>query len=265
MTSLTASIAAAGPASTVYRTVLAGLPNRYRLVEGAAEVMLVSGTAPGGAEQAIGGGVRGVVVDQPGRLSLEELMALEAVAHQHDCLVVPAPRYSPRLAIAPDLFDGAGVDLMESTITSRDAPRSSLVEQLAMVRQMLAPVATLRVLQSSTSHYVVEASVSGRPRTQVVLNGFVSSNGVEEASLHAIGIDRHLAVRIDAAPLGRPADISLADVSGRRSPWPVHQHAHRITLQGLHRLLTTGEGRMTYSPEDLREDLSLADALGTEG
>jgi hypothetical protein len=247
----------------MYRTVLAGLPNRYRLVEGVAEVMLVSGTDPRGAERAIAGGVRTVVVDQPGRLSLEELMAVEALADQHDCLVVPAPRYSPRLAIAPDLFDGAEVDLLESTITSCDAPRSSLVEQLAIVRQMFAAVATLRVLQSSASHYAVEASVAGRPRTQVVLNGLVSSNGVEEASLHAIGVDRHLAVSIDAAPLGRPADISVADASGRRSPWPVHQHAHRITLQGLHRLLTTGEGRVTYSAEDLRQDLSLAEPLRT--
>ena len=99
------------------------------------------------------------------------------------------------------------------------------------------------------------------PRSHVVLNGLASANGVEEASLHAICADRRLAVRIDAGPFARPADIMLFDARGARSPWPLHQHAHRVTLARLHRLLTTGEGSVTYSLEDLRHDLRLADAL----
>jgi hypothetical protein len=262
VTTLAASIDASVSDSVLYRALFAGLPNRYRLVEGKADVVVASATDPAAAERAVADGVRAIVLDQPGRLSIDQLFALEAAADQHDCILVPALRYSPRLASGPDLLGGAEVDLLESSITSPDPSRSSLVEQLALVRQVLASVATLRVLHSSASHYVVEATVAGHLRSRVVLNGFRSTNGDEDVSLHAIGIDRHVVVRIDACPLARPADISVFDGDGRWSPWPVHQHAQRITLAGLHRLLTTGEGSITYTLEHLRGDLLLADALG---
>jgi hypothetical protein len=261
MTTLTASIDASGPGLVLYRTMLASLPNSYRLVEGRADVVLVSASDPATAKRAVAGGARAVVLDQPGRLSLEEVIALEAQADQHDCIVVPASRYSPRLAAAPDLLDGADVDLVESTITSCDAPRSSLVEQLALVRQVLASVATIRVLHSSVSHYVVEATIAAHPQSLVVLNGLASPNGLEEVSLRAIGVDRHLAVRIDAGPFARPADINLFNGAGRRSPWPLHQHSHRLTLALLHTLLTTGEGYVSYPVLHLRLDVALAAAL----
>jgi hypothetical protein len=198
------------------------------------------------------------VVDQPGLLALEGLAAIESVAERNDCIVVPAPRYGPRLA---GLLEEADVDLVESTIISSDSFRASLVEQLALLRQVLGSVASVRVLHSSMSHYAVEASMADHPRSHVVLNGSTSPHAVEDVSLHAIGADRHIAVRIDAGPFARPADIVVFDGRGGRSPWPLHQHAHRITLSRLHRLLTTGEGTLTYSLQDLRHDLQLADAL----
>jgi hypothetical protein len=261
VTTLTASIDVADPGSVLHRIVLASLPNSYRLVDGAAEVALVSATDPARADRAVSGRARAIVVDQPGWLSPAELDVLEDIAEQQGCTLVPAPRYAPRLTSAASLLDGADTDLVESTITSRQGFRSSLVEQLAMLRQVLGSVAAIRVLHSSASHYVVEATMIDHPSSHVVLNGVVSPTGTEEATLHTIGADRHLAVRIDAGPLARPAEISLYDGAGRQSPWPVHQHAHRITLALLHTLLTTGEGDVTYSVLDLRHDLRLAAAL----
>jgi transposase len=261
MTVCTISIDRAGPDSVLHRTVLASLPNSYELVDGAAEVVLVSASDAPATEQAVDGGARAVVLDRPGRLSVQQLAALEAVAEQHGCALVPAPTYGPRLAAAPDLLEGAKVDLVESTITSSDSLRSSLVEQLALLRQVLGTVASIRILHSSASTYTVEASMADHPRSQVLLNGLASTSGIEEASLHAIGRDRHLAVRIDAGPVARPADISLFDRGGRHSPWPVHQHAHRITLRLLHEMLIGGEGGISYSIKDLRHDVRLADAL----
>jgi D-xylose transport system ATP-binding protein len=95
----------------------------------------------------------------------------------------------------------------------------------------------------------------------VILNGFASPGDVEEVSLRAIGVDQHLSVRIDSGPVARPAEISVFDDRGGHSPWPLHQHGHRITLALLHRLLTTGEGYVTYPLEHLLEDAALADAL----
>jgi hypothetical protein len=261
VTTYTASIDTTGPDSILHRTVLAGLPNSYRLVGGAAEVVVVSGSEPARAERAAASGARAVVLDEPGQLTLEELVAVESVARQNDCIVVPAPRYGPRLAAASALLEGADVDLLESSITSRDSFRSSFVEQLAMLRQVLGSVASVRVLHSSMSHYSLEAAMVDHPQSHVVLNGLVSADGVEEASLHAIGADQRLVVRIDAGPFARPADIMVFDVHGAHSPWPLHQHAHRITLARLHRLLTTDEGSLTYSLQDLRHDLRLADAV----
>jgi hypothetical protein len=260
VTTCTASIDTTGPDSILHRTVLAGLPNRYRLVGGAAEVAVVSASDRARVERAAAG-ARAVVLDQPGRLTLEELIAVESVAQQNGCIVVPAPRYGPRLAAASAMLEGADVDLLESSITSRDSFRSSFVEQLAMLRQVLGSVASVRVLHSSMSHYSLEAVMVDHPQSHVVLNGLVSADGVEEASLHAIGTDRRLVVRIDAGPFARPADIMLFDVHGAHSPWPLHQHAHRITLARLHQLLTSDEGSLTYSLQDLRHDLRLADAV----
>lgn len=261
MTPLTASIEMAGPYSVLHCTVLSSLPNSYRLVEGPADVVLVSATEPAAAERAVGGGARAVFIDQPGRLSLPELVVLEDLADQSGCIVVPAPRYGPRLAVSPDLLDGTPIELVESTVTSRDSPRSSLVEQLALVRRVLGVAMSIRVLHSSGSHYVVEATMADHPDSHVLLNGVASPAGAEEATLQTVGVEQHLVVRIDAGPLARPPDISLFDGGGRQSPWPVHQHAHRITLGLLHTLLTAGEGSLTYSVADLRHDLRLAAVL----
>lgn len=261
MTTFTASIGTSGPDSILYRTVLAGLPNSYRLVGGAAEVVVVSSSDRARAERAAASGARAVILDQPGGLTFDELVAVASVAEQHDCIVVPAPRYGPRLTAASGLLAGADVDLLDSTIMSRDAFRSSLVEQLAIVRQALGPVTSLRVLHSSMSHYSLEAAMAEHPRSHVVLNGLASANGVEELCLHAVCPDRRLSVRIDAGPFARPADILLFDAHGTRSPWPLHQHAHRITLARLHQVLSTGEGSVTYPLDDLRHDLRLAEGL----
>ena len=188
-------------------------------------------------------------------------MVVGDLADQHDCIVVPAPRYAPRLTAAPDLVDAANIDLVESTIIAPQASRSELVEQLALVRQVLGSIATVRVLHASVSHYVAEATMVDHPRSHVILNGLASPDDVEEVSLRAIGVDQHLSVRIDAGPLARPAEISVFDDRGGHSPWPLHQHGHRITLALLHRLLTTGEGYVTYPLEHLLEDAALADAL----
>ena len=88
-----------------------------------------------------------------------------------------------------------------------------------------------------------------------------SADDVEEVTLRAIGVDQHLSVRTDAGPLARPAEVSVLDGRGGQSPWPLHQHGHRITLALLHRLLTTGEGHITYPLEHLLQDAALADAL----
>ena len=95
MTIITASIDASGPVSLLYRTLLASLPNSYRVVDRAADVALVAGTDLATVERAVTGGARAAVLDQPGGLSLEEVMVVGALADQHDCIVVPAPRYAP--------------------------------------------------------------------------------------------------------------------------------------------------------------------------
>ena len=103
--------------------------------------------------------------------------------------------------------------------------------------------------------------MADHPKSHVLLNGLSMPNAVDEARLQAIGPERHLEVRIDAGPLARPAEIHCYYKDGGNSPWPLHQHAHRLTLARLHRLLTTGEGDLSYSLNDLRHDLQLAAAL----
>jgi hypothetical protein len=261
MTACTISIDATGAAVALYRTVLASLPNSYRIVDADAEVVLVSATDPENIEQLCSGEARAVVVDRPGRLSSHQLAVIAAAADRHDCIVVPAVLYGPRADAAADLLDTADVDLLESTIISPDTLRSSLVEQLALLRIVLGSVTSIRILHASVSRYVLEATMADHPKSHVLLNGLSLPNAVDEVTVQAIGPERHLDIRIDAGPLARPAEIHCYHREGGSSPWPLHQHAHRVTLAQLHRLLTTGEGELSYSLNDLRHDLQLAAAL----
>lgn len=263
MTTLTISIEVADAADTRHRMVLASLPNSFRVVDRQAEVVLLSGMDPTRLKQACAEGARAVVIDRPGRLTSEDLRIIVDVADRQGCIVVPAPRYASRAATAGELVGQATVDLVESTIRSGDTLRSCLVEQLALMRALLGPVSAVEVLHGSVSHYVLRATMVRRPQTQVLLNGLASTNGAEEASAHAVGPDRRVTLRIDDGPLARPAELHCFDRDGAHSPWPLHQHAHRLTLAQLHRLLTTGNDGPSYSAAHLLEDVRLARALTT--
>ena len=141
---------------------------------------------------------------------------------------------------APDVLDTAQVDLLESAIISPETFRSSLVEQLAVLHAVLGSVASVRILHASASHYVVEATMADHPKSYVLLNGLSVPNAVDEVTLQAVGPERQLKIRIDAGPLARPAQVHCYHLDGGTSPWPLHQHAHRLTLARLHRLLTAG-------------------------
>ena len=261
MTVCTISIDVTDAAVTLYRTVLASLPNSYRIVDAGAEVALVSATDSARIRQLCAGEARAVVIDRPGQLSNTDLPAIAAAADRHDCTVVPAMLYGPRADAAADLLGTAQVDLLESTIISTETLRSSLVEQLAVLRTVLGSVASVRNLHASVSHYVLEATMADRPMSHVLLNGLSLPNAIDEVTLQAIGPKRHVKMRIDAGPLARPAEIYCYHRDGGTSPWPLHQHAHRLTLSRLHRLLTTGESDLSYSLTDLQHDLQLAAAL----
>ena len=259
MTTYTVSIDSEGPDAALHRMVLAGLPNSYRLVERDADVVLISAPDPAKLHGRFSSNTRAVVVDQPGLLSPGGLAAIGHTTDGHECIVVPALRYAPRLAAAGDLLGDCRVDILESTVTSTRSLRSSLVEQLALLRTTLGEVASIQALTVAESHYVFAATMLDHPQANVLLNGVKSLTATDEATLHSLSADRRVVVRIDARPVGRPAEISLYDASGTRTPWPVHQHAHRLTLTQLHGVLTTGQGNMPYSFELLRQDLQLID------
>ncbi len=261
MTTYTVAIDADGSDAALHRMVLAGLPNSYRLVDDDAEVVLVLAPAPSELDRLCSSNTRAVVIDQPGELSSGDLAAIAESAHRHDFVVVPAPRFAPRLAIAGDLLGDSGVEILETTVTSGRSLRSMLVEQLALLRPVLGPAASIRPLRVAASHYAFEAAMAEHPQSHVLLKGVASSIGSDEATMHSLGPDRRVVVRIDARPVARPAEICCYDSSGTRTSWPVHQHSHRITLVQLHDVLATGEGNVSYSFEDLCHDVQLADAF----
>ncbi|HEX3090288.1 MAG TPA: hypothetical protein VHQ23_16675 [Ilumatobacteraceae bacterium] len=257
-TTYTVSIHANGSDADLHHTVLAGLPNSYRLVEKDAEVVLISAPEPGHLQRACSASTRAVVIDRAGELTPDALAAVAEIAGRSGCIVMPAPRYAPRLADVGDLLGESSVDILESTIRTTGSFQASFVEQLALLRVVLGEAASLRVLHASATHYAIEAKMAEHPQTTVLLNGVATSAGAEEATLHALARDKRLVVRVDAGPIARPAEISCFDSSGERTPWPVHQHAHRITLVRLHHLLSTGESNVTDSLDHLRHDVQLA-------
>lgn len=123
MTTCTASIDKTSQDAVVYSTVLASLPNSYRLVDGEAEVVLASSVDAAHVERLCRSGARAVLIDQPGRLSSEDLDAMAEAADRRGCLVVPAPLYGPRFAAAQDLLGNTAIDLLHSTINGDNFAR----------------------------------------------------------------------------------------------------------------------------------------------
>lgn len=261
MTTCTISIDAGGPDVSQQHMVLAGLRNSYRVVDGDADVVMLSGTDATTCARVCALGARAVVIDHPGRIASGDLRAIVDAAARSGCIVVPAMRYAPRAAPAVELLGSSQVDLVETTMTSGDTLRSSLVEQLALLRVMLGPADSVEKLHVSMSHYVLEARMVNRPRVRVLLNGVASAKDVEEVVVHTVGPECRVTVRVDAGPLARPAEIRRLDRGGAISPWPVYQHAYRLTLVQLHRLLTSGDAGLSYSLEHLRQDVQLASSV----
>ena len=259
MTQLTARIDASGAEARMFRTVLASLPNSYRLTDGTADVVLTSGTEAETVAAACSNETRAVVVDLPGHLTPEAVTEITVAAATHDCVVIAATRFAPRLIDTPGLTRSTA-SLITSTISTQHDVASMFVEQLAMLRVVAGSVASIRVLHRSRSHHLVRATMANDASIRVVLDQVNSPVGAEEATVHVISAAEHLDVHIDARPSARPADITLFSDVGGRSPWPVHQHAHRITLSRLHAHLAN-YGELAYSLDDLRHDVQLASAL----
>ncbi|HEY0519006.1 MAG TPA: hypothetical protein VGC84_05890, partial [Ilumatobacteraceae bacterium] len=262
MTTYTVSIDEPGVDAVVHRMVLASLPNSYRLVDGAADVAVVSAHDPEAVARAIALAPKAVVVDRPGRLSEVEVVAMQDLARRHDCLLVPSPRYAPRTGAVHELIDADEIGLTESTITSSEPHRSSFAEQLAVVRNVLGAVSSARMLDRSPSHFIVQVSIAER-RSHILLNGFVTVNAIEQVSLRAVGVERRLSIEIDGGPLARPARIRVHDAAGDHGPWPRYEHALRLTLAKVHDALTNSRGAagLRYTWTDLQHDVGLADLV----
>ncbi len=235
MTRLTARIDAVGADAALLRTVLASIPNRYQPADGPPDVVVMCCDDESRIADACGEAVRAVVLDRPGRLSAQTLTAIAEIAAQHGCVLAPAARFAPALAAAPELLDCAGVDLFECSISTHGGFSSSLVEQLALVRALLGDVASIQQLHRTTTHYVIDATIADHPGTHVLLNGLTSPLGAEEATIHAVGPQVHLALLINGGPSARPPRSPATTVSehgrpGRPTNTPIEPRSQPYTL-----------------------------------
>ena len=165
MTIITASIDASGPVSILYRTLLASLPNSYRVVDAGADVALVAGTDFPTVRRAVTGGACAVVVDQPGGLSLEEAIVVGALADHADCLVVRLR--ATRLVSSPPrtlLTSRASISWRAPSLR-RMRLGLELVEQLAGASGARPDSHRFAILHASVSHYVAEATMVDHPRS----------------------------------------------------------------------------------------------------
>ena len=234
MTRLTARIDADGADAALLRTVFASIPNHYQLTDGPPDVVVMCSDDESQIADACREAVKAVVLDRPGRLSAKTLKAIAEIAGQHGCLLAPAARFAPALPAAPELLDCAGVDLFECTISSHGGFSSSLVEQLALVRALLGDVKSIQLLHRTTTHYVIDATIADHPGTHVLLNGLTSPLGAEEATIHAVGPQAHLALRLNGGS-ARPARSPATTVSehgrhGRHTNTPTEPRSHDCTL-----------------------------------
>ena len=226
------------PMVDLHRAVLASVPSRLRISDDAGgDIRLVSGRTPGWverAEKAIAEGVRAVVLTRPYVVELTRLQKLATQAEAAQVVVaVDSPyacdqTWTSALPRVKETLTAAAV--LDSVITvARTGPSEArldgaLLDQLAVVRPLLAAADLGLAAYHSDRHYVLAGGVDG---IAVTLTGIVAPLGDEGMRLDLIGVEQHWRAHFDAQGPARPTSVTLFDADGEHSSRPLYESGRR--------------------------------------
>ena len=239
------TVAGAGP----HRAALAGLPDRFRPVDGPnADVVAVGGDGwVDAAREAIAGGARGVFVARP---TTGDPAAVRALNPGDAVVVIESPVLDPAWqALAPQMREAvAGAALLDSV-----AVPGALLDQLALVRDVAGDL-ELRARIDAPGGYALTGTAQGVPFT---LAG--TAHGRPELRFDLRAHTAHHSVRFDLAALAAPTCAARYDRDGGHQLPTSYETMHRAAWRYLAELREP-----PFTLADLAEVLSLASGGGAD-
>lgn len=241
MTAATVEVLTAGPDAHLHRRALSTLQRSFTMVDGHADVVLVSGRDLDGArtDHLSQRRPRAIVVASPGALSdrsLEALCGLEDGATP----VVALTSFVPASAADAPIAAVAVVRSLATYPTGGAA--DALLTQLAAVRHAGPAVDLERVVHDHQRGYAVLTSQEGAPIAGALVGAAVlhrrSAYEVEVA-----GPEERRTIRASIDGTATPALHVSADANGSRSEFPVHQTPERLAWSRLLTQIEQGRAR----------------------
>jgi hypothetical protein len=257
--------------AAAHRTVLAGLPDRWRITQAAADAAVVFGGHadwPSRAEAALASGVRGVLVTHPVWTNPAVAAALAAEASRAGVWIgvesayladpswkrlVPTLREHAADAVLVDSF--RTIPRSRSAVRDRQRLGTYCLEQLAVLKIFVEPLSAVAFSQQAPDLYVLGAESAGRALNVVGVRGGTAS---DQLTLDLVGLTRRWRVSFDSSAVARPTTIERMDASGTHASPAIYQTGRHGSWLELHEAITRGVP-LSYDLALLVECLLLGD------
>jgi hypothetical protein len=254
---LTVLLAGTGTLIERHRTVLASLPDRFRINDRANADVVVDTTlaAPTG---------RAVLLAQPIATHPGDVRAIGAAARAAgvETAVAYAHVADPTWSSVAELVasDVPGAVVVDSVVTVHDADAllRGLLEQLAVMRSLLPTLDGLTARAWSPQHYLVGGVVDGVP---ITLSGVVSASADTSMALDVVRVERRWRATWCTEPLARPTVVTRLDADGTHTEPQRFESGLRAAWVALHDRLH-GAPNASRTFEHLADDLAMLERWG---
>ena len=238
----TARIPDSAESAAVHRSVLASLPNHFRIVaSGEADAALCEDAS--------------LIPHEATRVILWAGGPCHALPSAS--IVVPELQFAPQL-LADTAFASARASAFSLIVISLQTAnpihlQHALFEQLTLVRALTGGSPRLSSVERSGAGFIATGSV-GEHNAAVLLSCFPSPTGAAKLSLAAVSPTSRLQAEIDASASSRPALIRFFGPEGVNEKRQIHQNSRRLTWMTIYKLLSDHAATAEIPRKDIIAD-----------
>lgn len=257
---LTVAIVGDSPDAILQRAILATLPNDFRVVDGEADILLMSGREGNAAAvlAKVGETTRAIILTSPAGLDAGSRAQLARIETGQGIPVQLGLAYAPwftgeGLAFDPALEEDVAILDLTALVADATMARDALLEQLHIGRTMMGSLGSPRILMDSPAAIVIEVE-GGSPPVRWRMTACI---GLEDSLVvERIARGRRSRVKIARDAHARPAQVGHHDASGSHLPTPVYQSGYRSGWIALYEALQ-GPVVPTHTLARLEADIAL--------
>ncbi len=199
-------------------------------------------------------GAVGVLVERPRLLSTERLDVLTRTSAP---VLLRRPLLDDPLVLEAGArrvaADGALLLTSERRFGADEDPAAALLEQLSVVRRLIAPVARLRAASFHPGGWAVTGDLEGG--AAVDLAGVLADGALPSLRAQLLRPPERMSVLLHADATARPAEVRIVDVDGELLLPTSYESAERRAWRRL--TAAVSEGRPLCDVDQLRQDLDL--------